>query len=288
MSVDTTDEQASDTWQKADSVGGSEIFRPQGRSRTLRASVLNAVPGALAILAIVVLWQVGVVLFKISPGVLPRPDSVLRTLVEQRVFLIDSASSTAVNALTGLGFSVLLGIPLGWVLAQPSRIQSALSTTTLAAQIFPKIAIAPLFVVWLGFGVLPKVLFIFWLGFFPIMINAAAGFSSVPSDLRDLAAILKIDRLRRIWKLDLPFALPHIFTGIKISASFAMTGAIVYEFVGSSTGIGYAILQTQINLNTRLMFAGFIVVALIGFAIYGVVACVEHFAIPWHVSRRQR
>lgn len=157
MSVDTTDEQASDTWQKAGSVGGSEIFRPQGRSRTLRASLLNAVPGALAILAIVVLWQVGVVLFKISPGVLPRPDSVLRTLVEQRVFLIDSASSTAVNALTGLGFSVLLGIPLGWVLAQPSRIQSALSTTTLAAQIFPKIAIAPLFVVWLGFGVLPKV-----------------------------------------------------------------------------------------------------------------------------------
>lgn len=266
---------------------GVEIFRARSGSRTLRARAVNVASGLLAIVAIVVLWQVCVVAFHISPGVLPRPDSVLRVLIDQRGFLAESAMSTAINALTGLGFSVLLGIPLGWILAQPSRIQAALSTTTLAAQIFPKIAIAPLFVVWLGFGAVPKVLFIFWLGFFPIMINAAAGFSSVPSDLRDLATILKIHRFARIWKLDLPFALPNIFTGIKISASFAMTGAIVYEFVGSSTGIGYAILQTQINLNTRLMFAGFFVVALIGFLIYGVVAFIERLAIPWHVSRRQ-
>jgi NitT/TauT family transport system permease protein len=257
-------------------------------SNALRTRTRNIVSSTVAIVAIVVLWQLCVVAFAISPGVLPPPSDVLRTLLDQQGFLVASASSTALNALTGLALAVVLGIPLGWFLAQPTRIQAALSTTTLAAQIFPKIAVAPLFVVWLGFGVLPKVLFIFWLGFFPIMINSASGFTSIPTDLRDLATTLKLRGFRRFWKLELPFALPFIFTGIKISASFAMTAAIVYEFVGSSTGIGYAILQTQINLNTRLMFAGFFVVALIGFAIYGVVAGIERLSIPWHVSRRQQ
>jgi NitT/TauT family transport system permease protein len=254
--------------------------------RPIWAQLGNALSIFAALVFLIVLWQLSIMVFKISPGVLPQPNAVFHSLVDQGSFLWQSASSTAVNALTGLALSILLGIPLGWVLAQPSRIQAALSATTLAAQIFPKIALAPLFVVWLGFGIVPKVLYIFWLGFFPVMINAAAGFSSMPTDLRDLAVILKMKRLQRLWNLELPFALPSIFTGVKISASFAMTAAIVYEFVGSSTGIGYTILQTQINLNTKLMFAGFIVVALIGFAIYGVVAGVERFAIPWHVSRR--
>ena len=246
----------------------------------------NVVSAVLSLAFIVAVWQLLIVTLHVSPGVLPQPSAVFRSLVEQGGFLLGSASGTAINALTGLALSVVFGIPLGWVLAQPSRIQSALSITTLAAQIFPKIALAPLFVVWLGFGTFPKVIYIFWLGFFPVMINAAAGFSSIPTDLRDLASILKMTRLQRLWNLELPFALPNIFTGVKISASFAMTAAIVYEFVGSSTGIGYTILQMQINLNTKLMFAGFFVVALIGFVIYGVVAGLERFAIPWHVSRR--
>lgn len=255
-------------------------------SRSVRTRIGNVVSALLALVFLVVVWQVVILTLHVSPGVLPQPNAVLQQLLEQGGFLLNSASSTALNALTGLGLSIVLGIPLGWVLAQPSRIQSALSTTTLAAQIFPKIALAPLFVVWLGFGTLPKVIYIFWLGFFPVMVNAAAGFSSMPTDLRDLARILKMTRWQRVWHLELPFALPSIFTGVKISASFAMTAAIVYEFVGSSTGIGYTILQTQINLNTKLMFAGFFVVAIIGFILYGVVAGLERFAIPWHVSRR--
>ncbi len=252
----------------------------------MRSRIGNVISTLLALAFLIVVWQLLIVTLHMSPGVLPPPGAVLQSLLEQGGFLLNSASSTALNALTGLAISIALGIPLGWVLAQPSRVQSALGTITLAAQIFPKIALAPLFVVWLGFGPLPKVIYIFWLGFFPVMVNAAAGFSSIPTDLRDLASILKMSRLQRLWNLELPFALPSIFTGVKISASFAMTAAIVYEFVGSSTGIGYTILQTQINLNTKLMFAGFFVVALIGFVLYGIVAGLERFAIPWHVSRR--
>jgi NitT/TauT family transport system permease protein len=194
---------------------------------------------------------------------------------------------TTILAVLGFIAAGLLGVPLGWCLARPSRVQSVLSSGVLFAQVFPKIAIAPLLLVWFGFGDYPKILFVFLLCFFPVTVNAAAGFASTPTEVRDLAAMLGLRGWERLRKIDIPAALPSIFTGLKISASFAIIAEIVFEFVGSNSGLGYFALNTETTLDVPLMFGAFGAIALLGFVLYGVVALAEVLLIPWHVSRRQ-
>jgi NitT/TauT family transport system permease protein len=150
----------------------------------------------------------------------------------------------------------------------------------------PKVAIAPLFVIWFGFGLMPKVLIVFMLAFFPMLANGIAGFKSVPTDIMEFARSTGAGRVRTFWKVRLPHALPSIFTGLKVGAALAAIGAVVGEFVASDRGLGYLLLEYNGDLNTPMVFAVIVFLSTIGLVVYGLVVAAERFIIPWHVSQR--
>ncbi len=153
-------------------------------------------------------------------------------------------------------------------------------------QIIPKIAIAPLFIIWFGFGFTPKVLLVFLLSFFPIVVASIAGFKSADRDVMDFARTTGASGLRMFLKISLPQALPQIFTGLKVGAALAATAAVVAEFVASDKGLGYLLLQYNGQLDTPMVFAIIVLLSLIGLAVYYAVEIIERIAIPWHVSQQ--
>jgi len=154
-------------------------------------------------------------------------------------------------------------------------------------QIIPKIAVAPLFIIWFGFGFTPKLLLVFLLSFFPIVVASIVGFKSLDPDIMDFARTTGAGGWRLFAKIRLPQALPHIFTGLKVGAALSATAAVVAEFVASDKGLGYLLLQYNGNLETPMVFAIVVLLSLIGLAVYYVVEFLERFAIPWHVSQQR-
>jgi NitT/TauT family transport system permease protein len=153
-------------------------------------------------------------------------------------------------------------------------------------QIIPKIAIAPLFIIWFGFGFTPKLLLVFLLSFFPIVVSSIVGFKSVDPDVMDFARTTGASGWRLFLKIRLPQALPHIFTGLKVGAALSATAAVVAEFVASDKGLGYLLLQYNGQLETPMVFAIVVLLSLIGLAVYYAVEIIERLAIPWHVSQQ--
>lgn len=256
------------------------------RNASAQKFVSGLAISATIFVTILLLWEVIVVIFNMPRAILPSPAYVGKTMIKNFTYLRQNSIPTILESVVGYSAAVVLSVPLGYLLSRPGRLSTALNTGVLSMQIFPKIAVAPLFVVWFGFGYFPKFLFVFILGFFPITLSSAAGFSSAPTEVRDLGKVLGLSRWEQIRKLYWPGALPQIFTGMKISAAFAITAAIVYEFVGANAGLGYIIDASQANIDTPLAFAAVIFVTVLGFLFYGIVALMEMLAIPWHVSRR--
>jgi NitT/TauT family transport system permease protein len=155
------------------------------------------------------------------------------------------------------------------------------------SQSIPKIAIAPLFVVWFGFGIVPKILSAVMLGFFPVVVSAVQGFKSVDPDMIDLARAMEATKLQIFRMVSLPHATPAIFAGLKVSITLAVVGAVVGEFVGSNSGIGYVLQRSIGNFDLPTMFAALVILALIGVVLFWVVDVIERIAIPWHTSQRQ-
>jgi NitT/TauT family transport system permease protein len=153
-------------------------------------------------------------------------------------------------------------------------------------QIIPKIAIAPLFIIWFGFGFTPKLLLVFLLSFFPIVVSSIAGFKSADRDVMDFARTTGAGSWKLFLKIRLPQALPHIFTGLKVGAALAATAAVVAEFVASDRGLGYLLLQYNGQLDTPMVFAIIVLLSLIGVSVYYAVEIIEKLAIPWHVSQQ--
>lgn len=248
--------------------------------------VRQAAGAVLALVVILGLWQAVVTGTHMNEAVIPAPSSVARALVENSALLLKSTWPTLAGATYGYLIAIVIALPLGWLMARPGPFKSAITTGVVAAQVFPKIALAPVFIVWFGVGDVTKVLFVLLLCFFPITINAAAGFAGVPSELGDLSRVVGLSAAHRFWRIELPSSLPGIFAGLKTASGLAVIGAIVSEFVGSAGGLGFVVLQSSSVLNTALMFAALMIVAFIGFVFYGIVAGIEAIAVPWHVSRR--
>lgn len=276
---------ATDVTQRPQRLGGDGARTGQLRTQ-LRKLALNVLSGLLAVAVLLGLWQLVTVGAHLSEAIVPAPSSVLRSLREHGPLLLHSTWPTLAGATYGYLIAILIALPLGWLMARPGPLKTAITTGVVAAQVFPKIALAPVFIVWFGVGDLTKVLFVLLLCFFPITINAAAGFASVPTELEELARVVGLDPIRRFWRIELPSSLPGIFAGLKTASGLAVIGAIVSEFVGSAGGLGFVVLQASSVLNTSMMFAALLIVAFIGFVFYGIVGAVEALAIPWHVSRR--
>ena len=240
----------------------------------------------ILIVAIFVLWDLVIRIFKIPPYLIPAPWDVAKMLVAEWSRLWRESLFTGYATLGGFGLSILFGIPIAMLIAYSRLVESYVYPLLVFSQSVPKIAIAPLFVVWFGFGIFPKVISAFLLGFFPVVVATVMGFKSMETEMIDLARSMRASRLQMFLKFSLPQALPSIFSGLKVSATLAVVGAVVGEFVGSNSGIGYVLQIANGNFDLPLMFAALFVLSMMGVILFAIVDLVEKIMIPWHQSRR--
>jgi len=240
----------------------------------------------ILIVAIFVLWDLVIRIFKIPPYLIPAPWDVAKMLVAEWPRLWRESLFTGYATFGGFGLSILFGIPIAMLIAYSRLVESYVYPLLVFSQSVPKIAIAPLFVVWFGFGIFPKVISAFLLGFFPVVVATVMGFKSMETEMIDLARSMRASRLQMFLKFSLPQALPSIFSGLKVSATLAVVGAVVGEFVGSNSGIGYVLQIANGNFDLPLMFAALFVLSMMGVILFAIVDLVEKMMIPWHQSRR--
>lgn len=230
-------------------------------------------------------WQLLIWVFGMEKFVLPSPLSVMKIFLENWKMLLESAWPTLQEIVYGFSLSVCVGIPLAVIMVSYRRVEQLISPILIFSQTIPKVAIAPLFVIWFGFGMLPKILIAFLISFFPIVIDTSVGLKSVPQDMLDLVASTGGSFWRSLRKVRLPHALPNIFGGLKLAITFATIGAIVGEFVGTSEGLGYVIQIANGRLQTSLVFAAVILLSIMGLLLYNIVVLLEKKLIPWHISQ---
>lgn len=242
--------------------------------------------GIIGFALLFAVWEASSHVFKIPKYILPPPTVIWEDLMKRYPRMLDAASTTTTEIVLGFLIAIVVSIPLAVVVSYSRPIERAIFPILIALQIIPKIAIAPLFIVWFGFGLMPKLLLVFLLSFFPILVSSITGLKSVPRDILDLAASTGSSELMVFRKIRLPHALPSIFTGLKVAATLATTAAIVAEFVASDRGLGYMLLEFNGNLETGMVFATVIGLSLIGIILYAMVEFVERNIVSWHVSQR--
>ena len=243
--------------------------------------------GALAIFVLLfVVWEVAVRVTGVKEYLLPPPSKVWTEFWKRHELVAGGAWVTTQEILAGYALAVIVSIPLALAVAYSRFMEQAVYPVIVFLQIIPKIAIAPLFIIWFGFGFAPKLLLVFLLSFFPIVVSSIAGFKSADRDVLDFARTTGASGLKMFLKISLPQALPHIFTGLKVGAALAATAAVVAEFVASDRGLGYLLLQYNGQLDTPMVFATIVILSLIGLTVYYAVEVIERIAIPWHVSQQ--
>lgn len=261
---------------------------PGKKDRSVAAAVGRRLTPFVGVVAFLVVWQIGVILFKAPPYLLPPPTTIFRVFVDDFPRLLEHGWVTTYEMLLGYGLAVLIAVPLAIAITASQRFDKFVMPTLLFFQVVPKVAIAPLFLVWFGVGALPKVLVAFLISFFPIVIDAAVGLRSMSTEMNDLARSMGATRMQLFAQFRLPTSLPYLFSGLKVAATLAVAGAVVGEFVGADKGLGYLLLVTNSNLETALMFATIVALTIIGLFFFYAVELLEALLIPWHVTHRVR
>jgi NitT/TauT family transport system permease protein len=258
-----------------------------GRAHALLGWLQRRVGVLIVFAALFLLWEFAVHLFGVKEYLLPPPSKVWTEFMKRYTIVMTSAWVTLQEIIAGYLLAVIVSVPMALVVARSAFIERAVYPVIVFLQIIPKIAIAPLFIIWFGFGFAPKLLLVFLLSFFPIVVSSLAGFKSADRDVMDFARTTGASDWRLFFRIQLPQALPHIFTGLKVGAALAATAAVVAEFVASDKGLGYLLLQYNGNIDTPMVFATIVLLSLLGLAVYYVVEIIERIAIPWHVSQQQ-
>lgn len=238
------------------------------------------------LLALIALWEAATAIFDVPIWLIPSPSAVAAALVELRGHLLGHSWVTLVQVVGGFAVSVLVGIPLAVLIASSGFLERTIYPLLVAMQSVPKIAIAPIIVLWMGFGMTPKMVIIFLVCVFPVVISTASGLKTTPAEFVELARSLGAGRLQLFWKVRFPAAMPQIFVGLKVAITLAVIGAVIGEFVAGDEGLGYVIVLSGGNVRTDLAFAAIILLAIMSIALFYALAALERLLVPW--ARRQQ
>lgn len=247
----------------------------------------KSLPSIITLVSIIVLWEVAVIIFDIPSYLLPRPSAIASTIGENASRLSLHALVTLREILLGFAMAVTVGLALAVVIVYSPRLEAAIFPLLVGSQTVPKIAIAPLFIVWFGFGILPKVLIGFLIAFFPVVISGVVGLRSAPPELLQLLRSMGALQGEQFRRVRFPAALPSIFGGLKIAITSAVIGAIVGEFIGSNAGLGNLMLRSTGTLNIEMVFAALTVLTVMGLLLFWVVTLSERLLAPWNARYRE-
>lgn len=237
---------------------------------------------------LVLVWDVSVRVLGIRSFILPAPTVVFTDLADNPWFFWRQSLYTFYVTAAGFLIALVGGVCAAIAIVSSRLIERSLYTFLVTTNSIPKVALAPLFVIWLGTGAAPKVAIAAIIAVFPIVINTTTWLRAVDGDMLDLARSARASKRDIMLKIRLPNALPNVFAGAKIGISFALIGAIVGEFVAGEQGLGYVILTSQATFNSTRAFAAIVVLGLLGTLLFFAVEAFERRALPWHVSQRTR
>lgn len=231
--------------------------------------------------ALLVAWQLAGPVFQVREYLLPTPLSVARAALSGGVPWATHLGVTTLEILGGFALAGAGGVLLGVAIAWSAPLARALVPFLVFVNTLPKVAVAPLFLLWLGYGIVPNMLIAALIGFFPVVINTAVGLTQVDEELLDLGRVFGAPQWKVFLKIRLPNALPYVLSALKVTATAAVVGAIVGEFVASQAGLGMVIVNAQTNLNTPVAFAALVWISVIGLALYGAVGLAARRWAPW-------
>jgi NitT/TauT family transport system permease protein len=244
-------------------------------------NVSRIVYPAIGLLLIIAAWQACVVAFKVPVVMMPPPGSVLDSLVANWKFLLIESWTTFLECIYGFALAVVVGILIAVMVTSSRTLNLMFYPILIATQSIPKVAIAPLVLVWFGTGIESKVAIAFIVAFFPMVVDTATGLRATPEDLLDLARSLKCTQMQIFWKIQLPAALPFILSGAKVAVVLVVIGAVIGEFVGSDSGLGNLVLSANAQVNLPLVWAALVFLSILGMMLYGSVVVAERILMPW-------
>lgn len=253
----------------------------RARSRFLNTPTARIGLPLLAFVVTIAIWQILVVALDIKQYILPAPTVVWDRLIRSIPELWAAMLVTGSEVVLGFLLATAVSVPLAYLIASVRWVEIMFYPLIVVLQTIPKIAVAPLFIVWFGFGSLPKILLTFLLCFFPILVDTLTGFKALDERVLYITKSMGASRMQTFGYVRLPSALPFIFSGLKVAVVLAVTGAIVAEFVGSNAGLGYLLLRSSANLDTPLIFAVLVVLSLLGLAFSFLVEIIEKLVAPW-------
>lgn len=236
-------------------------------------------PAILAHVAVIVIWQLAVQLGEIEPYIMPTPVATFITIFE-RFAWVHNTMITAGEIFGGYLCAVAFGVGMALLFSWSRILNATLMPLLISLNMIPKVALGPIFIVWFSYGVGSNILIAFSICFLPILITTARGLQEVEPDLIDLVRTLKATRWQIFVKIQLPSALPYIFSGMKVAVVLAVAGAVVGEFIASEEGLGYLMLQVQVNLDMAAMFMAVLLITLVGAVLYGLVILLEWLTVP--------
>ncbi len=252
----------------------------------VRERALNVLMPVATVAVLLGVWAGAVALFDIPDFLLPPPQDVILRIASDWPILLKNGLFTLNSVLTGFAASVLIGVPIAFAIVLSRMVERISMPILVMSQTIPKVAIAPILVVWLGFGILPKIAIVFLISFFPIVVSTVVGLKSVEAEMIDLVRSMGAGTGKIMYRVRVPSALPQLFAGLKIAICLSVVGAIVGEFVGSDSGLGYLLLTSTGSLDGSLIWAALFVLIAIGIVLFSIVVKIERLLIPWHVSIR--
>jgi ABC-type nitrate/sulfonate/bicarbonate transport system permease component len=246
----------------------------------LRRGALVAAPAVLLVLFFTA-WEVLVRWLGTPEYILPPPSRIAQALYEDRSLFFPEMLTTLKEVLIGFGIAFAAAMILGFLLAHSTVLNRSLYPLLVASQTIPVIAIAPVLLIWFGYGIMPKVFVTALISFFPLTVNTVAGFNSVDRDMKTLFRAYRAGRLQTFRKLTLPAASPYIFAGVKIAVTLCVIGATIGEWIGADAGLGYVIIQAGAQILTPRLFAALALLSLMGIVLFVLVVVVERLLMPW-------
>jgi NitT/TauT family transport system permease protein len=256
--------------------------RRRRRDRARRDRMVALVYPIGTMVLLVAAWEAADYLFSIPAYLVPAPSAIARAMDTNAAVLIKHSIGTTIEIILGFALSIAVGVPLALAIFLWKPFARTVYPLLISSQAVPKVAVAPLFLVWFGFGLLPKVLIAFLIAFFPVVINTVMGLASLEREKIYLAQSMGLGPLATFFKIQLPNALPSIFAGLKISITFAVVGAVVGEFVGGQGGLGYLLLIANGNMDTALLFAGVVALTFLGIVLFALIGLIERLVLPPH------
>ena len=238
-------------------------------------------PPLLALLLLTVVWQVLAATSGLPVWLVPTPLAVLSAGAAWWNVLPYNTLVTLYETVVGFAVAAVFGVATAVAISAVGFLRRALYPILITFQSLPKIAVAPLLLIWVGHGDLPKIIVVFLVCYFPVVVSTVSGLDSVPAPMLELARAVSASHLHVYTKFRLPCALPFVFVGLKVSVTLAISGAVIGEFVGASAGLGYIIILSSQQFNTALAFCAMALLTVLTIGLYYIVDGIERLAVPW-------